>query len=559
MKAKPGVRQKKTRKKTQKETRIGIAQIDSTLGDFKTNKTKILEAILKAEDRKCSMVVFPECALFGYHPFDMLERTDLIEYQNRAFSEIVRRIPKDMAVIFGLLTINEKKKGRPYFNSAVLLIRGKKPKFFNKQLLPTGDVFDEARFVEPGDLTKNYFTWKGARFFLTICEDIWGWPNPKGYSAYKENPLSKVPKQKVDLVINLSASPFHLGKMQAREYMTRQTTLYFKAPLLYVNLVGAQDEIIFDGTSFLMSQRGRRVFSCESFREDFNVFDLKTHKHWSAARALPDIEKLRRALVLGIQDFCRKVGFDRVHLGLSGGIDSALVSCLAVDALGSRNVRGIGIPGPHSTPESLTLARQLSERLGIEFSEISINSTYHTVIEALAKNFDHRQFNIVNENVQARLRGLFLMAYANQNQSLLLTTGNKSEYATGYATLYGDMCGGLAPIGDLTKKQVYQLAELYNSQHEVIPPEIIKRAPTAELRPNQKDQDTLPSYEVLDESVERLVTRSKMGKTTTDKWLSKVLMKTEFKRWQAAPILKVSEHSFGRGRRWPVAHKAWIY
>jgi NAD+ synthase (glutamine-hydrolysing) len=539
------------------ENRIGIAQINPTLGDFEGNKNKILDCIRKAEESRCSLLVFPECALFGYHPFDMLERKDLVAKQSKAFFEIEKNIPKNMGVIVGLLTRNLQKKGRPYYNSAALLVKGKKAKFFNKQLLPTGDVFDEARFVEPGDLRKNYFSWNGARFFLTICEDIWAWPKVDGHSEYKENPLNKVPKQKVDLVINLSASPFHQRKMQAREYMTRKTALNFKAPLLYVNMVGAQDEIIFDGGSFVMSKQGKKIFSCESFKEDFKVFDLKDQCFGPSARPMADVEKLRRALVLGIQDFCRKVGIEKVHLGLSGGIDSALVSCLAVDALGFGNVVGIGIPGPYSRPESLQLARRLGQRLGIGFLEVGINGAYKTVVEALEESFDHRQFNVVNENLQARLRGLFLMAYANQNHSLLLTTGNKSEYATGYTTLYGDMCGGLAPIGDLTKRQVYQLAEYYNSKDEVIPLEIVKRSPSAELRPNQTDQDSLPPYDVLDDSVERLVTRLKNGNSATDKWLSQVLMRTEFKRWQAAPILKVSEHSFGRGRRWPVAHKAW--
>lgn len=536
--------------------RIGIAQINPTLADFDFNKKKIIEAIAKLRDRKCEMVVFPECALFGYHPFDLLERAELIEKQNKALAEIVKKIPKDMAIIFGLVTKNPKKKGKPYFNSAVLLIKGQKPRFFHKCLLPSGDVFDEARFIENGDFSQRYFRWKNKNFFLTICEDIWAWPDSKGKSSYRGNPLAEVKRKPIDLVINLSASPFFLNKMKLREYCTKKTAQFFKAPLLYVNLVGAQDEVIYDGASYLMSPQGKKVFSCESFQEDFNVFDLETKESWNKAREISTVESLRRALVLGIQDFCRKTGLEKVHLGLSGGIDSALVAALAVDALGAGNVVGIGIPGPYSAAESLELAETLAKNLQIQFLNLSITKVYESILEQIETAFEHQQFDTVNENIQARLRGLMLMAYSNQHMSLLLTTGNKSEYASGYATLYGDMCGGLAPIGDLTKEQVYNLSQYYNAQHPVIPQRIIDREPTAELRPNQKDQDSLPAYKLLDDSVERIVMRAQQVKTKTDQWLLSLLMKTEFKRWQAPPILKVTEHSFGRGRRWPIAHRA---
>ncbi|MEK2647233.1 NAD+ synthase [Bdellovibrio sp. BCCA] len=536
--------------------RIALAQINPTLADFEFNKEKILEFIHLAQQRKCELVVFPECALFGYHPFDLLERSKLVAKQEAELKALIKKIPKDIGVIFGLITKNPKKMGRPYYNSAVFVAKGQKPRFFHKQLLPTGDVFDEARFIEPGDFSKNYFSWKGKKFFLTICEDIWAWPDAKGHSPYSENPLAKVKRQKIDMVINLSASPYFVGKMKQREYVVGKTAAYFKAPMMYVNIVGAQDEIIFDGGSFVVDKKGKKILNCQQFEEDINVIDLDTLEVWNKTAKLETVEELRRALVLGIRDFCKKTGLQKIHLGLSGGIDSAVVAALAVDALGPSQVVTLGLPGPYNAPQSLTLAKDLAKNLGVDFKVVEMKSMYENVVTALEKGIDLSGFGIVHENLQARLRGITLMAYSNKENSLLLTTSNKSEYAAGYSTLYGDMCGGLAPLGDLTKEQVYALAKYYNQQGEVIPQEIIDRAPSAELRPDQKDEDTLPPYVKLDKAVQHLVEDSGVAKTETDKWLLPVLMRTEFKRWQAPPILKVSKHSFGRGRRYPIAHKA---
>lgn len=536
--------------------RIALAQINPVLADFKLNKEKIIDFVNQAHQRKCELVVFPECALFGYHPFDLLERSRLVDKQEAEFKDLMKKLPKGIGVILGLITRNESKKGRPYFNSAVLISNGAKPRYFHKQLLPTGDVFDEARFIEPGDFSKNYFSWKGKKFFLTICEDIWGWPDSKGHSVYRENPLAKVKKQKIDMVINLSASPYFVGKMKQREYVTQKTAAYFNAPIMYVNLVGAQDEIIFDGASFVLDKKGKKLLSCQRFTEDINVIDINTWEAWHKPSKLELNEEIRQALVLGIRDFCAKTGMKKLHLGLSGGIDSAVVAALAVDALGPANVTGVGLPGPFNAPESLSLAKDLAKNLNIEFKTVNITAMYDSVVKQLEQGLGLEGFSIVNENLQARLRGLTLMALSNKENSMLLTTGNKSEYASGYSTLYGDMCGGLAPIGDLTKAQVYQLARYYNKEHELIPVAIIERAPSAELRPNQKDQDSLPPYNDLDKSVSMLVEKFSAAKTATDKWLLPILMRTEFKRWQAPPILKMSPHSFGRGRRYPIAHRA---
>jgi NAD+ synthase (glutamine-hydrolysing) len=536
--------------------RIALAQINATLGDFKKNSEKIVHFIDRAVQRKCDMVVFPECALFGYHPFDMLEREKIVAQQEKELNEVIKAVPADMAVVVGLITKNPSKLGRPYYNSAAVLVKGKKPQYFHKTLLPTGDVFDEARFIEQGDLSKNFFTWKKKKFYLTICEDIWAWTDEKGRSPYKRNPLKDVKKQKIDLILNLSASPYFPDKLKLRERVVAQTAKYFGAPMIYVNLVGAQDEIIFDGASFAVDKKGQKKLSCLQFEEDINVLDLETLEPWMKVPVLKKTEELRKALVLGIQDFCGKSGLSRVHFGLSGGIDSAVVAALAVDALGPANVSCFALPGPYSSKESLSLAQSLAKNLGINFREIKITPAYEFISKQLEKDLKLENFGVVHENLQARLRGLILMAYSNQENSLLLTTGNKVEYASGYSTLYGDMCGGLAPIGDLIKRQVYELARYYNSGSELIPQDIIDRAPTAELRPNQKDQDTLPAYDDLDKSVEKLVAQFASAKTASDRWLLPVLLRTEFKRWQAAPILKVSAHSFGRGRRYPIAHQA---
>jgi NAD+ synthase (glutamine-hydrolysing) len=539
--------------------RIALAQINPILGDFNYNKEKILDFVRRAKEKKAELVVFPEASLFGYHPFDLLERDLIVDQQLKALKDLIKLIPDNMFVLVGGFEKNLSKKGRPYFNSAFLLKKNKIVKSFRKELLPTGDVFDEARFIEKGRLENNHFKIGKKNFFLTICEDIWAWSDSKGRSLYTENPIQKIKNKKVDLVINMSASPFFIDKLKHREFVVKKTAQHFKAPMIYVNLVGAQDEIIYDGHSFLVDKNGKRKFICHDFEEDLNVFDLETLKDWNAKYKVTEpTEQLRKALVLGIRDFCTKSGLSKVHLGLSGGIDSAVVACLAVDALGANNVRLFALPTEFNSALSSDLANNLAKNLKIKMQTITIQSAFENIRATLDNAFEVKEFQLMHENIQSRLRGLFLMAYANKANSLLLTTGNKSEYATGYATLYGDMCGGLAVIGDLTKKQVYEIAKHYNLHYELIPQEIITRAPSAELRPNQKDQDSLPEYDLLDEAVRNLVEKRKRASTKTEFWLVNTLMKTEFKRWQAAPILKISEHSFGRGRRYPLAHRAQV-
>lgn len=539
--------------------RIALAQTNSNLADFKFNKEKILEFTHRAKEKKAELVVFPEANLFGYHPFDLLEREALVSAQEKTLKELIKELPKDIFVLVGGFEKNKSLKGRPYYNAAFLLQKGKCIKVFRKELLPTGDVFDEARFIEKGQVKDNYFKIKNKKFLLTICEDIWAWEDKKGKSVYLENPLRKMKREKVDLVINMSASPFFLGKLRQREYFVGETAKYFKAPMIYVNMVGAQDEIIYDGQSFLVDGKGKVKFACRSFEEDLNVFELASLEDWNVDKGThkeSEMEQLRKGLVLGLKDFVDKTGMKQVHLGLSGGIDSAVVACLAVDAFGSQNVRLFALPTEFNQSESFELATKLAKNLRIDLQTISIQPIYEKIRSVLDEAFAVKKFQLMHENIQSRIRGLTMMAYSNLHSSMLLTTGNKSEYATGYATLYGDMCGGLAVIGDLTKKQVYDLARLYNQEYELIPTRIIDRPPTAELRPNQKDQDSLPEYDKLDKAVVHLVEERKSPSGETEKWLLGVLDRTEFKRWQAPPILKISEHSFGRGRRYPIAHKA---
>lgn len=540
--------------------RIALAQINPTLGDFAANKNKILEYVARAVERRCDLVVFPEAALFGYHPVDLLERPSLVALQEKILREVHLSLPKGVGVIVGAIVRNGSKKGKGFWNAAVFLEKGKKPLTFAKQLLPTYDVFDESRHIEPGRVVKNIFRFKGKRILVTICEDIWAWPlkhNP-WYSSYGKNPLQDVKRSAVDFVVNISASPFTETKFANRRVVTKNTATHFRAPMVYVNLVGAQDELIFDGGSFALDKKGKVVAQSVRFSEDLNVLDLE--ELTGGMRELPNNkqELIRSALVLGIRDFVAKTGFKKVHLGLSGGIDSALVACLAADALGPMNVTCVFMPGPFTSKESSALSKELAERLGVRFVEMSIEDEYKSMVRKLEKVYGAMKFGLTNENLQARLRGMLLMAVANRENSMLLGTSNKSELAVGYSTMYGDMIGALMPIGDLLKTEVFALSRYYNAESELIPSDIIERAPSAELRANQKDSDSLPPYDQLDKIVHSLVEGLHAPRNELEQRVLEMMMKSEFKRWQAPPILKVSDHAFGRGRRFPIAHRGKI-
>lgn len=537
--------------------RIALAQINSFLGDFQGNAQKIIDFIERANDRHAELVVFPEAALFGYHPADLLERPSLVTQQEKFLKQIHKSLPKGMGALVGAFLRNTTGKGKGFWNAAVFLEKGKKPKIFPKQLLPTYDVFDESRHVEPGSVAKNILRFKGQNILVTICEDIWAWPikNSPWFAQYGKNPLQEVKRGTIDLVVNLSASPFTRTKPAQRKQMTKATAARFNCPVLYVNMVGGQDELIFDGGSFAIDKKGKVFSQCLRFTEDLGVVDTAKRNGVVNPLSTDETEILHSAIVLGLRDFANKTGFKKVHLGLSGGIDSALVACLAADAFGPMNVTAIYMPGPFSAEESGLWSKQLAENLGLRFVELPVTPSYEQALKDFESAFGPAPFGLTNENMQARMRGLMLMSFSNREGSLLLGTSNKSEFSVGYSTLYGDMVGGLMPIGDLLKGEVYRLARYYNTQGELIPHGIIDRAPSAELRANQKDQDSLPPYDELDRAVQNLVEGYRPPKTTLENRVLDMLFKSEFKRWQSPPILKVSDHAFGRGRRFPVAHK----
>lgn len=527
--------------------RIGLAQINPTMGDIEGNTKKIIEYIERSHEKHCELVVFPELCVIGYNPNDLLERVEVIEASQKAVQKIKKAVPKNMTVIIGSITSSKKKSTKPYHNSAIIL--GRKDGVVSKTLLPSYDVFDETRFLTSGE-PKNHLVRIGNKNVLVlVCEDIWATERSE-----HTNFLNLYKKKKVDLVVNINGSPFALSKKKRRERVVSDTAKYLKAPVVYVNCVGGQDEIIYDGGSFVMNPKGQVIAQSARFVEDLNVIDLAKNIGGVRNASQNDIEAIQQALVLGIRDFARKNNFKTLHLGVSGGIDSAVVLALAADAVGPRSVVGIAMPGPFSAEESLTEAQKLCKNIGCGFHAISIKDAYETMIKNFDSEFGDQEFGLVHENVQARIRGMYLMMYANLKGSLLLTTGNKSEMATGYCTLYGDMCGGLNPMGDLLKHQVYDIARLYNRERELIPHHILERPPSAELRPNQKDQDTLPPYDVLDKAVDNLVAGAKPARTETDQWLLKRLAASEFKRWQAPPILRISDHAFGRGRRLPITN-----
>lgn len=538
--------------------KISIGQINSTVGAFEKNAQLILEHCKSAAEAGSDLIVFPELALFGYWPADLLERPAAVKKQLQVLADLGRKIPPNIAVLIGAVTLNKAKYGKLYHNSAALLVRGKPAKLFHKEMLPTYDIYDEARYFAPGKLEQNIFKWKGKSIHVSICEDMW-MPNQCWIGTRNEkDPFLKLKPGSIDFAINLSASPFVPDKFKTRRKLANQIAKRLRCPFIYVNMVGSQDEIIFDGGSFAVSPKGELLFQSPFFESSIDEIEIKTEKKKVRIKEQhPDTStQLKNALVLGIRDFCAKNGLKRVHLGLSGGIDSALVACLAAEAVGRLNVTLIALPGPFTDAKSTALAKTLAKNLGCDFKQFSIVEAYESLTKSFASLIGTIPFGVTHENLQSRLRGLSLMAFSNAHNSLLLTTGNKSEYATGYATMYGDMCGGLAPIGDLLKHQVYDLSRLYNATKEVIPNEIITRPPTAELRANQKDQDSLPPYDVLDAAVTGVVVKGETRKSPTHAWLLDQMLKTEFKRWQAAPILRVSEHAFGRGRRFPITNQS---
>jgi NAD+ synthase (glutamine-hydrolysing) len=542
--------------------KIGLAQINTIVGDLAGNRRKILESYRDLVERGAELVVFPELTIPGYPPRDLLFKSRFVPNNLDSLRQVAAEIGTVPALI-GYVEANPAERGRRFFNSAAWCERGKVRHVAHKCLLPTYDVFDEDRYFEAAG-EPLFINWKGWRLGVTICEDIWTGPIIDTSRHYATDPLGHFEGADLDFVINLSASPWHYGKDSTRQAIVRSAALRVQKPVIYVNAVGGNDELIFDGHSMIMSGRGELLCGLAPFREELRVFDLRDHAHQvDPAFQRDSLADIHDALVLGLRDYAHKSGFNQALIGLSGGIDSALTAALAVEALGADNVIGISLPSGISSGHSKDDARALAGNLGMRFETLPIQQVVDAAINTLAPLFGNRPADVTEENVQARARGLLLMAVSNKFGALLLTTGNKSEIAVGYCTLYGDMAGGLAVISDLPKTRVYALAHWVNREREIIPWNTIRKEPSAELRPDQKDEDSLPPYPLLDAILKRYIEEGQSSAEIIEAGYAAdtvydVIRKVdlnEYKRKQAAPGLKITPLAFGVGRRIPIVQK----
>jgi NAD+ synthase (glutamine-hydrolysing) len=539
--------------------KIALAQINPTVGDITANSAKIKRYIRQAAEQGAELTVFSELALIGYPPKDLLLRNDFIDDNIAALKDIARECG-DCGVLIGYACRHKGETGKELHNAAGLLHKGKIEAVYSKQLLPTYDVFDERRYFEPAR-TQQVVEFRGLRLGLSICEDIWQTSEQQERYPYDIKPLAELAKAKVDVVLNMSASPFTVDKHTFRcELFSRQCRQY-KLPLIYVNQVGGNDELIFDGCSCAFDKNGKLIAQAKDFAEDLLVIDIDNPAENRSEEIKTSVASIHDALVLGLRDYAHKCGFQSVVLGLSGGIDSAVTAALAVEAMGKENVVGVAMPSRYSSEGSLTDAQKLAQNLGIKTPVVPIEKAHVAMEEIMREPFAGRKPDITEENIQARIRGNILMALSNKFGHLLLTTGNKSELAVGYCTMYGDMAGGLAVISDVPKTMVYKLAHYINRDDELIPDSSITKPPSAELRPDQKDQDSLPPYEQLDEILQRYVEQRQSPAEITTAGFDKQIVgqvvrmvdRNEYKRKQAAPGLKVTSRAFGSGRRMPIA------
>ena len=542
--------------------RVAVAQIDTTVGDFAGNSEKIVAFGRRAEKERADLVLFPELALSGYPPKDLLDRRSFLEAAERASARVTREAGSAVW-LYGVPLRNRAGSGRPVFNAAVAARSGRRIGEYHKRLLPTYDVFDEGRYFEPGKKHPLVLRVKGMRVGVTICEDIWNdktfWKRP----LYTHDPVADLSPLRLDLHANISASPYTLGKDRLRRRMMAQIARRTRVPLVFCNLVGGNDGLVFDGVSSAFDEKGRVVGRSRVFEEDFWTIDLPGGRGPKPPED-SEIGGLRKALVLALADYAAKCGFFEAVLGLSGGIDSAVTAALAAEALGSQKVLGVAMPGPYSSKGSLRDARDLAKRLGIRFAEIPIGPVFDTYRRVLAPSFGSGDCRPAEENLQARIRGALLMALSNRFGHLVLSTGNKSEIAVGYCTLYGDMAGGYALISDIPKTLVYELAREINRDREKIPAATIAKEPSAELAPNQKDTDSLPPYSELDPLIEGLVDLSlpvelaaRRANVSTElaRDVARRVDRNEYKRRQMPPGPKVTAKAFGEGRRYPIAQR----
>ncbi len=547
--------------------RIALAQINTTVGAVQENKRKILDAMDRAGKQGAEIVVFPELTLTGYPPKDLLEHPSFIDANRRALEELAEatRGEGKPGAIIGYVERRAEGDGKGLYNAAAVLDRGKIVSRHFKTLLPTYDVFDEARHFQPAP-SVQIAEFRGLHIALTICEDFWNdrlyWRN----RIYPVDPVQTLAEQKPDLMINISASPYCLGKPKIRAEMYSLATTRYKIPLVFVNLVGGNDNLIFDGRSEAWGIEGKVLHQSPSFQEDLSVVGIDSNSvgHGTFAE-IDSNEEIYRALTLGVRDYVGKCGFKKVVIGLSGGIDSALTAVIAADALGPENVCGVAMPSQFSSEHSRTDAKQLAKNLGIEFHLLPIQSVFESALKSLNEIFKGAPFGLAEENLQARIRGNFLMTISNKFGWLVLTTGNKSELATGYCTLYGDMSGGLAVLSDVLKTRVYSLSRWVNREKERIPKNSIEKPPSAELRPNQLDTDSLPPYDLLDpiiaDYVEQRVSLQEIVARRGNKELVqrvvRMIDRNEYKRQQMPTGLKVTGKAFGYGRHMPIARGSW--
>jgi NAD+ synthase (glutamine-hydrolysing) len=539
--------------------KIALAQINPTIGDFDGNRRRILQAAAQGSERGAQLAIFSELCLCGYPPFDLVERPAFVERNLAELDRLAREIV--IPALVGYVGPAQDDTGKPVANCAALVGHGNVLFVQRKMLLPTYDVFDESRYFQPAR-SQHVFPFCGEQLGVTICEDIWNDKQFWAHPLYDRDPVSELVGTGANLLINISSSPFQIHKREIRLEMLRRLAQRHGLPVIYVNQVGGNDSLVFDGSSVVMTGDGRIAAQAQSFAEDLVLFDTETGKGDIRPQVEDDLEAVLRALVSGTRDYVRKCGFDKVLIGLSGGIDSAVVAAIAVEAVGSQNVLGVGMPGPYSSEGSIRDARRLAENLGIHFLLLPIQPVFDAYRAALVPAFQGRPEDVTEENIQARIRGNLVMALSNKYGALVLTTGNKSELSVGYCTLYGDMAGGLAVISDVPKTMVCELARLINAGREVIPPETLSKPPSAELRPNQTDQDSLPPYAVLDrilkgyiedlQSPEEIAARQSIPLELVREMTRKV-DRNEYKRQQAAVGLKVTSKAFGIGRKLPIA------
>ncbi|MBI4442368.1 MAG: NAD+ synthase [Acidobacteria bacterium] len=542
--------------------KAALAQINTTVGDLSGNAARMRQYARQARQAGAELVIFPELSLCGYPPRDLVDKPSFIERNRQELERLAEETP-DIALICGFVSTAENDAGKPACNSAALLAGGQVRFVQSKMLLPTYDVFDEARYFAPAH-QQTVLPLCGRQWALTICEDVWNDKHFWKKRLYTRDPVEELAQQGAQILINIAASPYSIGKRRFRADLLRAVAVRYRMPVIFVNQVGGNDSLVFDGSSAVFAPDGRILAQALSFAEELIYFDTNNFQGDIHPQIEDPEEAVLEALVLGTRDYVRKCGFQAVLIGLSGGIDSALTAAIAVEALGAENVLGVAMPGPYSSPSSLEDARALAANLGIRLQVVPITDIFRSYLETLRPALADMPVDVTEENIQARIRGNILMALSNKLHYLVLSTGNKSELAMGYCTLYGDMAGGLAVISDIPKTLVYRLSALANRRKPVIPQAIIEKAPSAELRPNQKDTDSLPPYETLDLILKAYIEDYETPQQIVEKYkLDPVLVRSvvarvdgnEYKRQQAPPGLKVTSKAFGIGRRFPIAQR----